>query len=90
MELLIGALIAILTQAIKWVYSKIANKDLASALIKIVAFIFTIIGVAIYVYGRNVIGVETLAQIGVIWATSIGVYELVGKYLVSLLPEKKI
>jgi len=80
MELLIGAVISILTQ----VYKKLASKlgqDTTNIIIYLGIFVLCVIWA--YITQKQLISVASLHQIGLIFASAIAFYEVVMKWLLG-------
>lgn len=78
MELLIGACVSVVAEIVKLITKKF-GKELARAFLVILVFLLSVAGGAVYLWLKDSAGWENLV---VIWATAIGIYEVLLKSIV--------
>lgn len=81
--ILLGALTTFITEVVKQITKKISNKELAKAVVILLTLIISVIGGAVYFYGKTKLSPELIEQIITIWGVSIGFYELAYKQAVQ-------
>ena len=83
--LLLGALVTLLTELIKFLTGKY-GKELATSFVLLIVFVLAVGGSLAYTYLKTFIGVDTLEMFGVALASAVALYELILK---RLLPSGK-
>ena len=87
MELIIGSLVALLTEASKYLTEKL-NKELAKSIIILITLGLSILGGAIYYYIKDTLSESSLEGIVAIWGTSMLFYQIIIKKLITPLLNK--
>jgi hypothetical protein len=80
MEILLASIVTILTEAVKWLYQKIDNKKLADSLVILTTFVLSLIASIAYFAVKDKLNWEIIA---VIWGSSIAIYELLLKRILT-------
>lgn len=83
MELIIGALVTLITEAVKYVNKKVGKKEVANSIVILVTLGLSIIGGAIYYITKKQLPAEALENIVQIWGLSMLFYQVAVKKLIT-------